>query len=103
MRKYIKKIQSKSEDVRKQILVTSLVACMSLVLFIWVGTIGHKFNNKTSVAKTENEIKPFSLFSKTVSDTYKNVSASAGNIKSKIEESKEEGKVIELIPVEYTN
>lgn len=81
MRTYIKKIQSKSEDTRKQILVGSLILCMSFVGFIWISSFGSKFNNE-SADKAQEDIKPFSLFGKSISDTYKNVSASVGNISS---------------------
>lgn len=100
MRTYIKKLQSKPESTRKQILVGSLVVSMSLVCLIWIGTLGYKFNKDTT-AKVEEDIKPFALFGKTISDTYNNVTASVGNISTKKEKSKEKEKQIDLIPVEY--
>ncbi len=104
MREYIKKIQSKTESARKQILVGSLVVAMSLVGVIWVSSLGYKFSKGNSVP-IEETVKPFALFGKTISDTYKNVSASVGSISlpKKEAEIKTPDKVIDLIPVEYTN
>jgi len=107
MRSYIKKLQSKSENTRKQIFFASLVVCMSFVSIIWVSSLGYKFSKNNEV-KTENDIKPFALFGKSISDTYENVTASVGNVslqKKEVENNKEikveNEKVIDLIPVEY--
>lgn len=101
MHAYIKKLQSKSEVVRKQILVGSLIVCMSFVGLIWIGSLGYKFN-KGNTARTQENIKPFALLGQTISDTYNNVTASVGNISSSIkkEEPKTAEKQIDLIPVE---
>lgn len=104
MREYIKKIQSKPEAIRKQIFVGSLIFFMSLVGIIWIGSFSYKFTNNNSVS-SEEAIKPFALFGETISETYKNVTASAGNISLSNKESelkeKTPDKVIELIPIEY--
>jgi len=47
MRAYIKKLQSKPEDTRKQILVGSLVVCMSLIGVIWVSSLSYKFSKES--------------------------------------------------------
>jgi len=80
MRAYIKKLQSKSEVVRKQVLVGSLIVCMSFVGLIWIGSLGYKFS-KGNTARTQE----------------------SGNISSSVkkEESKTAEKQIDLIPVEY--
>lgn len=113
MRAYIKKLQSKNEEARKQILVVSLIVCMSFVGIIWVTSLGYKFNNKKEAVKTEEEIKPFALFGQTIKDTFDNVTASVGSVSSsikkeipteeKVEIKTETEKQIDLIPVEYTN
>lgn len=103
MRTYIKKLQSKPEYIRKQILFGSLIVSMVFVSFVWIGSLGYKFNKETAV-KTEEDIKPFALFGQTISDTYSGIRASVGNISlptEKKETKKEDGKMIELIPVEY--
>lgn len=114
MRTYIKKLQSKSENTRKQILVGSLVICMSFVGLIWINSLGYKFSQENS-AKVQEDIKPFALFGQTISNTYNNITASVGNISSlkkdlpmqtgeskTVKEVKTE-KRIDLIPVEYSN
>jgi len=108
MRAYIKKLQSKNEDTRKQILVGTLVVSMSLVCFIWVSSLSYKFSTDTSDNNTGEKTtttKPFALFGQTISDTYHNITASVGNISlpKKQVETKTPDKVIDLIPVEPTN
>lgn len=103
MRTYIRKLQSKGEDTRKQIFVGSLIVCMSLVGLIWISGIGQKFT-KEKTAPTEDEIKPFELFGQSISNTYNNISASVGSIPKVKEEEKKEVEIekqIDLIPVEY--
>jgi hypothetical protein len=99
MRAYIKKLQSKSEDTRKLIFVGLLILCMSFVSFIWIYNLGTRFESPEVVNQTNEDIKPFKLFSNSISDTYKNMSASVG----KITTNKEPEKQIDLIPVETTN
>ena len=103
MRTYIKRLQSKPEHVRKQILFGSLIVSMAFVSIVWINSLGTKFNKETS-AQAEEDIKPFALFGKTIIDTYGNVRASVGNISSPNEKDKvkkEKEKIIELIPVEH--
>ncbi len=108
MKAYIKKIQSKDEDTRKFIFIVSLVLCMAIVGFIWIYNLGTRFSNPKVAEQTNEDIKPFKLFTNSISDTYKNVSASVGKASSSIEGVKAETtptpeKKIDLIPVEYTN
>ena len=107
MRQYIKKLQSKSEDTRKLIMVGSLIACMAFVSFVWIYNLGTRFGDPEVATQADEDIKPFKLFSNSLSDTYKNISASVGKAKISDEvknntEIKEENKV-DLIPVEYNN
>lgn len=112
MRVYIKKLQSKPEETRKQILVGSLVISMSLVGVIWISSLSYKFSKENVVTKTQsqNVARPFALFGQTIKDTYSNVTASVGNIsktikeeKAKVTENTTTEKQVGLIPVEYTN
>lgn len=96
MHSYVKKLQSKSEESRKQILTFSLLICMSVVVFIWVYSLGSRFNENTS-EQASNDLKPFKLFANSISNTYQNITASAGNTSDVKEEPK---KQIELIPVQ---
>ena len=103
MRKYIKKLQSKSEDTRKLIFVGSLILCMSFVSFIWIYNLGTRFGNPKVKEQANADIKPFKLFSNSISDTYKNVSASVGKIGTEVDTKVDGEKQIDLIPVENTN
>lgn len=96
MNSYVRKLQSKSEESRKQILTFSLLICMSAVVFLWVYSLGNRFNDKTS-EQASNDLKPFKLFANSISSTYQNITASAGSTTTVKEEPK---KQIELIPVQ---
>ena len=106
MHTYVKKLQSKSEESRKQILVISLVVCMSLVVLIWIVSLTTRGTNKPT-SQVNEETKPFKLFANSVSNTFQNISASVGNIpkittKSESTAQQEAPKQINLIPVEPT-
>lgn len=108
MKEYIKKLQAKPESVRKQILVGSLIVCMSLVCLVWVGSLGYRFGSseaQTAQDNSKNGMKPFALLGETITDTYDNITASVGNISQTKEKVKEEvreveEKQVDLIPVE---
>ena len=117
MRAYIKKLQSKSEDTRKLIFTASLIISMSIVVLIWVYSLGVRFGNPEVKVQANEDIKPFKLFTNSISDVYKNMSASVGkiytsnsisNTVTEVKNYNEEikavsDKQIDLIPVEYTN
>ncbi len=100
MSTYIKKLQSKSEASRKQMLTAWLLVSMSLVVFVWVYNLGDRFSNDATANKEQDVLKPFTLFANSVSQTYSDVSASVGSIKSSIKKDRVEEKQIDLIPVE---
>jgi NADH:ubiquinone oxidoreductase subunit 2 (subunit N) len=102
MRTYIKKLQTKSEDTKKIILVTALSISMFIVGSIWIYGITASFNKKVEVKANKEEVKPLALFTNLFSDTYKNISASVGNVPflQKKEEVKNTEKQIDLIVVE---
>ncbi len=97
MNSYIKKLQSKSEESRKQILTFSLIVCMSVVVFIWVYGLGNHFSNNTS-DQASSDLKPFKLFANSISGAYQNITASAGSTSTVKEEPSK--KQIQLVPVE---
>lgn len=100
MRAYIKKLQNKDEIVRKQIFAGLLVVSMTIVGFVWIYNLGNRFDKEVKEQARE-DIKPFKLFSNSISNTYKNISASVGNISvSKIKEEIEKEKQIDLIIIE---
>lgn len=107
MRAYIKKLQAKDEDTRKFIFISTMIVCMSFVAFVWIYNLGTRFGNPKIAEQANEDIKPFKLFSNSLSDTYNNMSASVGKIKDNtidkvIPEVKTE-KQIDLVPVENSN
>ena len=103
MREYIKKLQNKPEDVRKRIVVGTVLSCMVLVFAVWVYNLTDRFSSPDIKEQVRSDIKPFTLFKNSMSDTYKNISASVG--KASVlgsEEKKVEEKQIDLIVVDKT-
>ncbi len=101
MRKYIRKLQSKPEHIRKQILVGSLVVSMSFVSLIWIASLGYNFT-KEKVVKTEDVIKPFALFKQTISETINDVGASVGDISKTLKERQAEEDLTPEVQVDLT-
>lgn len=101
MRTYIKKLQTKSEESRKQILFVALAVSMFLVVSLFVYGLTSRFNEKVQVqAKAKEDVKPLALLGESISSAYKNISASVGNISLlKMQDTKAE-KQINLIVVD---
>ena len=102
MRAYIKKLQTKSEDTKKLILVVSLSISMFIVGSIWIYGITASFTSTKVEAKAKPDIKPLALVTDLFSNTYKNISASVGNISllNNKEQTVNPEKQIDLIVVE---
>jgi hypothetical protein len=102
---FIRRIRSKREETRKMILTISMIVSMSLVGLIWVaGITGKKDKENKNVIGVEETIKPFSMFGKSMKETYTDLSASLGdlgksfkNIKDSLPEQEKE--IIELDPI----
>ncbi len=105
MNKYIEKLQSKDEVVRKRMFAGMLFISMVIIGSIWIYNLGDRFNGEVK-SQAQNDIKPFKLFANSLTDTYKNISASVGSISSIKKEAikKVEEKQIDLVIVnESTN
>ena len=81
MREYIRKLRSKKESTRKRLLTTWMVISMFVVGSVWILGLGNHFNQKVAM-KTRDDVRPFKLFANSISKTYKNITASVGNIPS---------------------
>ncbi len=100
MRTYIKKLQSKEEDIRKQILAGALIVSMSLVALVWMYSLSDRFSSDTKVAQTDNSTKPFTLFANSVASTYNNIAASVGSFSFANKSEQPAQKQIDLMVVE---
>ncbi len=107
---YIKKLQSKSEVYRKQVLVVSMAFCMLIVVSVWAYGLGDLFfkDKDEKQANLNEETRPFKLFANSIKNSYQNMTASVGNIGNKEQQEvrvivPKEEKEIDLIPVEYNN
>jgi hypothetical protein len=99
MKAYIKKLQAKDEQSRKAILVGALALSMSFVCFVWISSLSNKLSHTDTVANKE-AVKPFALFTDSVSNTFSNIGASVGSISFVAK--KATPTQIDLIPVEPT-
>lgn len=100
---YIKKLQNKDENARKQILVASLVVSMAVVGSVWAYSLTDRFSSH-SVAQaqtTPTTTKPFAMFTQSISNAYTNIAASVGNISFSKKVDTTEEKQIDLIVVEH--
>ena len=95
----IKKIRTKSEESRKRILFIALGISMFLIGFIWISSLTSMFDDKVQL-KAKDDIKPFALFGNSITDTYKNITASVGNIPFTKAEEKNTEKQIDLIVID---
>lgn len=103
MNTYIRKLQSKGEVERKQILVASLAVSMAIVGSVWIYSLSDRIETRKEVAAIEekdNTVKPFALFANSVSSTYKNISASVGNFSDSKNADKSAQNQVDLIIVE---
>ncbi len=109
MNQYIQKIRQKSDQERKQYAMLWTIVSMAVVGSVWMYSISNRFDSRVS-EQTVEDVKPFSIFSKTLSATYKNIYASVGSINQAVQKvpAKETSeivpeKVIDLIPIEPTS
>lgn len=79
MREYIKKLQSKPEPVRKQIVVGLMITSMFFVAIVFVFSVRSTMSGDEKSTAVDN-LAPFKLLGDSISDTYDNVSASVGKI-----------------------
>ncbi len=96
MLNYIRHLRTKPEEVKKQIVMLALVVCMSIVVVIWLTTLGVK-NTKEKETKPEEEKakSPFSILTGSFTETFKGIKTSVSEmdisgLKKELEESSED-------------
>jgi hypothetical protein len=104
---YILKLRDKPENIRKEILAGVLTVCMVIVGGVWAYSLGSRFSDGKVSVQVKEDVKPLSLISTQIKDTYKGLVASVGKseaiIKPQVQEEKKivtPDKVINLIPIE---
>lgn len=110
MRAYVKKLQNKSEESRKQILFFTMVISMSLVAGVFIYGLGSQFREIAKKEEAQNKTTgPFRLMADSISKSYKNMTASAFNsmpnkqdreLLNSVVPEIPEGKQIELIVID---
>ncbi|HUC88528.1 MAG TPA: hypothetical protein VMR49_00665 [Candidatus Paceibacterota bacterium] len=102
MRAYIKKLQSKEEHIRKQILVGLMIFSMVIVGSIWIYNLTGRFDAKVA-SQASADMKPFALLGSSIGDALKNISASVGNISFSKKTGNADGKQIDLNVIKDPN
>jgi len=102
MKQYIKKIQAKDEDTRKFIFVSSMIICMALVAFVWIYNLTTRFSDPKVATQANQDIKPFKLFTNSISDTYNNVNASVDKASTSINIPKTETPTVPADQIDLT-
>ena len=80
MKHYIKKLQTKPDHIKKQILVVSTVVLCGIVLSFWVFTLKYRFSSDENKTSLQSDLKPFGMLKEGVSKTYQDLSASVGAV-----------------------
>ncbi len=101
MQSYIKKLQSKPEEVRQRILVVSMLLVMTVVVMVWVYDMTGRLSSGSISEQASSDAKPFTLFFNSLSNLY-NQDASAGNANLNSGTTNTQ-KQINLVPVEPQN
>ncbi len=78
---YIRHLRTKPEETKKQIVLVALVIAMSIVVIIWLATLGgNNTKTKESLTKEDGGKSPFSILSASFSDTFNNIKKSVGEM-----------------------
>lgn len=97
---HINKIKSKPENIRKQYLWLYIIVIMVIVFGIFVLSLKNRYVDKKIVEKTKEDIKPFHLFTNSLKNTFSNMTASVGSVKTDpVPEVPKNQKMIPLIPI----
>jgi len=91
MSKFIHKIKQKPEEQRKQIVLFVMVILMSLVVLVWLSTLGVK-DKKQKKVEEDTGPSPFTMLVKSFSETYDGIKdsvsdANLGEVKENLLES----------------
>ena len=102
MKAHINKIKSKGKNVRERYLWSYLIIIMAVITAIWIFSLTYRLGDKKVAVKTSSEIKPFQLFINGLGNTFKDLTASVGNLRSNSTQNTAQPpteKIIPLIPV----
>jgi hypothetical protein len=78
---YIRHLRTKPEETKKQIVLVALVITMSIVVIIWLATLGgNNAKTKEPKAKEDNGPSPFSILTSSFSETFKDIKSSVSEI-----------------------
>lgn len=81
MRNYIRHLRTKPEETKKQIVLIALVVCMSIVITIWLATLGGRKDSENKIkTKEDNGPSPFSILTNSFSNTFSEIKSSIGEI-----------------------
>lgn len=90
MKEYIYKLREKPDHIKQQYLVFVMFVSMSFVVAVWIYGFTVRTEDEVSFSdKISSDIKPFSLFSQTIKNTYNSMTASSGDAIDQLSKIKE--------------
>jgi len=79
MKKHIEKLQQKPYYVRKIIFYLATGISFAIILGLWVNSLNSRLSETLQAKKIKEEFRPFSLFSKSISNTYTSTREAVGS------------------------
>ncbi len=78
MQKHIEKLQQKPYHIRKALFYLAVGTSMALIVGLWVRSLNTRVAETLQQEKIQREFRPFSLFSKSISNTYTSTKEAVG-------------------------
>jgi hypothetical protein len=78
MQKHIEKFQQKPYHIRKALFYLAVGTSMALIVGLWVRSLNTRVAESLQPEKIQREFRPFSLFSKSISNTYTSTREAVG-------------------------
>lgn len=77
MHDYIRHLRTKPEETKKQIVLIALLVCMSIVITIWLTTLGGRNDSEEKIKTEENKgPSPFSILTDSFTGTFNDIKTS---------------------------
>jgi hypothetical protein len=81
MKKFIEKLRSKPEHIRKNILYATTFSVTGLILIIWIYSLVSHLSSPETREAFRNDLKPLTVIKDNLSDAYQNITADLSKIK----------------------
>ncbi|HEY4714966.1 MAG TPA: hypothetical protein VIH31_00460 [Candidatus Paceibacterota bacterium] len=83
MQKFLEKLRSKPEHIRKNILYIATFSITGIIVIIWIYSLANHFSAPETKEAFRNDLKPLTVIKDNLTDTYQSISADLSKIKNK--------------------